>query len=251
MEYLNQIMQTAGNNSEIALLLVLFIVAWGGQCVGLVVSRQWYLVPFAVGLVGLTGFLLNPIADSRTLFDIQSALLSRDSLILLCGVQLLLTAACLLAALHTVSSSYPERWRTALGVLSCIPSPAVIVFALLLELHWLSSQAGARPELAGIGVGVVLALSMSLLCFIGVWLKQTFVLRIQIVCCLTTCILVGLLTTLDQSLPAIQTTQPFQQLIQESGLAVLITLALVSAGLLLERNQQSRQIQPPSGGKSS
>ncbi|QDU03526.1 hypothetical protein V6x_32470 [Gimesia chilikensis] len=251
MDYLNHIVPSAGNSSEMALLLVLYIVAWGSQSAGLVVSRQWYLVPFAVGLVGLTGFLLNPIADSRTLFDIKTALLSRDSLLLLCGGQLFLTAACLMTTLYSVSSTCPERWRTALGFISCIPSPAVIVFALLLELQWLSSQAGARPELAGIGVGVFLALSMSLLCLLGAWLKQTFLIRFQLTCCLMTCILAGLLTTLGQSLPAVQTTQTFRQLIQESGLAVLITVALVAAGFLLERNHQTRQFQAPSDGKSS
>lgn len=251
MQHFFQFVQIIITKGEASVLALAFVVAIGNQSAGLVYSRQRPFFLFACGLVGLTGFLMNPIADSNTMFDLQAKLSSPDLLLALCACQLLLSAACLTAALRTVSGNNRDRWQTTLGFLSCIPSPVVVISALLIEQQWLASEVGARPELAGIGVGSTIALIMIVGCVIGSFLKTNFVLRIHIISCLSLCTLAGLLTTLNQSLPEVKQAQSLWQMVLETGLALLIALICISVGFLLGRNQQTQMMQAVANNKSS
>lgn len=228
------------SNFESSLLALAFVVALVSQSTGLVCSRQRPLFLFAFGLIGLTGFLMNPIADSKTIFDLKTSLTSPDVLLALSAGQFLLSGTSLIVALRTISGTRQERWQTVLGFLSCIPSPAVIITALLIEQQWLALQVGARPELAGIGVGTAFTVTMIIACIIASCLKDVFVLRIHIVSCLSLCTLAGLLTTLNQSLPEVKQAQSPMQMILETGLALLIAFICISAGMLSARKQQTR-----------
>lgn len=246
-----QMIQTVISNCEGNLLVIAFLAAVICQSMGLVYSRQWFLVPFAIGLAGLTGFLLNPIADSNTLLDLQERVLAPDILLLFCAGQLLLSAACLTAGLRMVSSNNHEFWSLVLAIISSIPSPVVVISILFVEQQWLASQVGTRPELAGICVGSALILIMIMMCLIGYLLKPCFVLRIHIIGCLTLCILAGLVTTLNQTLPEVKQVQSLWQMFLETGLALLIALIFVSVGFLLGRNQQTQIKQVVATNKSS
>tara|TARA_R110002095_G_scaffold114656_3_gene100063 strand:+ start:124 stop:879 length:756 start_codon:yes stop_codon:yes gene_type:complete len=240
MEEILQSIQSGIDNSEGSLLVTGFLAAVVCQSTGLVYSRQWFLLPFAIGLAGLTGFLLNPIADSNTLLDLQERLLVPDILLLLCAGQLLLCAGCLISGLRMISSTNHDSWKLVLGILCSIPSPVVVISILFVEQQWLASQVGARPELAGISVGSVLILIMIIMCLIGSLLKPFFVLRIHIISCLTLSILAGLVTTMNQSLPESNQSQPLGQMLLETGLTALISLFCISIGFVLERNRQNR-----------
>ncbi|WP_417385727.1 hypothetical protein [Gimesia sp.] len=246
-----QVIQTVISNSEGNLLVIAFLAAVICQSMGLVYSRQWFLIPFAIGVAGLTGFLLNPIADSNTLLDLQERVLAPDILLFLCAGQLLLSAASLTSGLRIITSKKHDFWSLVLGIISSVPSPVVVISILFVEQQWLASQIGARPELAGICVGSALILIMIMMCLIGYLFKPNFVLRIHIIGCLTLCILAGLVTTLNQTLPEVKQVQSLWQMFLETGLALLIALIFVSVGFLLGRNQQTRIKQVVATNKSS
>lgn len=238
MTFLQELLVNIFQNYETSLLALAFVIAVGSQCAGLLVSRQWFLLPLALGIAGLSGFLLNPLADSNTVLDLQLRFTGADTLLALCAGQFLLSAACLLAVLRSVSGVNRLRWQTVLGLLSCLPSPALLVPLLLVEQQWLASEQGARPELAGIGAGVAVALLLLSGCICGRFLKQQIVLRLHISGCLGLCLLAGLLTTLNQSLPDIVPGQTLGQMLQETGVALSIAVVCAGIGFFLGRRDQ-------------
>lgn len=81
-------------------ILLLAAVSLLQAAAGIGRSRQWYALAVIFGLTALAGFLLNPVADATTAFDVKAALKGPEMLTLLCIVQFVLGALALVFGLR-------------------------------------------------------------------------------------------------------------------------------------------------------
>lgn len=137
--------------------LALSAFALAHAALGLVRSRQWYILPASAGLTALAGFLLNPLADANTALDLRMKLTGYEALTLLCIAQFLLLAGAWRLGFRLDSAADSPHTALALAVVQTVPAPAVLVAMLLLEQAWLADLPGARPEAVGRQVGLIAA----------------------------------------------------------------------------------------------
>lgn len=122
--------------------------------VGLGRSRQWTLLPLALGLTALAGFLLNPLADASSSRHLRAALGSHDVLTSLAIVQMVLAAVAIAFSLRLMDGRR-TGWRAfGLGVVHTLPAPMLVVAMLFWQQAWLEQAVGARPETVGRYVGL-------------------------------------------------------------------------------------------------
>ena len=122
--------------------------------VGLGRSRQWTLLPLALGLTALAGFLLNPLADASSSRQLRAALGSHDVLTSLAIVQMVLAAVAIAFSLRLMDGRRTGWWAFGLGVVHTLPAPMLVVAMLFWQQAWLEQAVGARPEAVGRYVGL-------------------------------------------------------------------------------------------------
>lgn len=225
------------SSGEGAILIVAISLAVVWQASGLVLSRNWTLLPLGLGLAGLSAFLLNPWADSTSAVDLRQWVLNRDHLLLLCGAQFLMAMASFAIALKLAGETERSlgRWQTLLAVLHCVPSPVVLVGALFAEQSWLSRQVGARPELVGINAGLAAAAVLAIACLLLAFVKQKMQTQVALTFACLVALFAGLLTTINQSLPEIAQVDATQRAIHSMGLGMIVVVPAVVIGFAWER----------------
>ena len=196
---------TLGIGGEGVLLAAVFVIALVAVASGLIWSRQWHLLLIAAGLIGLTGFLLNPLADSQSPLDLRAMLLGPDVLLAACVGQIVLAGAMLTVGLQVVAKPEAARWRIGLAALCCVPQPAVVMGMLLAEQLWLARQLGARPEWVGVGVSLLTLLLLAI-CGVSCWLVgRARLASVHLVSSLLLGVAGALWTAVPQTLPATRT----------------------------------------------
>ncbi len=130
--------------------------------VGLGRSRQWTLLPLALGLTALAGFLLNPLADASSSHQLRDVLGNHDVLTSLAIVQMVLAAAAIAFSLRLVDGRRTGWWAFGLGVVHTLPAPMLVVAMLFWQQAWLEQAIGARPEVVGRYVGLTCALLLTI-----------------------------------------------------------------------------------------
>lgn len=133
--------------------------------VGLARSRQWALLPLALGLTALAGFLINPLADATTSHQLRGMLSSHEVLTSLAIVQMILAASALMIGLRLSAGRPGSWWSLWLGSIHSLPAPALVIAMLFWEHAWLARFVGARPELVGRNVGLGVALLLGICTF--------------------------------------------------------------------------------------
>lgn len=223
------------SSAEATLLAVSCGVALISLASSFLWARQWYLLPVTLGLLVLSGFLVNPLADSRSAFDLRLMLLGPDFLLAACVLQILLSAASFAVGLRLVAQPESSRWKLLLASLCCVPQPVVVLSMLLIEQQWLAAQFGARPEWVGTLVPLlltVIVLGAGAACWLlpSTWLA---------LCQLTSSLLLGvascLFTTTANALPLGNQTELGLQALQALGPAVLLGVVCLAIGMLWER----------------
>ncbi|QDS96484.1 hypothetical protein FF011L_52950 [Roseimaritima multifibrata] len=237
--------QTCFSSSESALLTccVALTVVW--QTTGLAVSRQWFLLPFAWGVVGLSVFLLNPIADSTSPFDLREKLLNPNTLALLGGIQVLVTGFSFSLGLRSVSTLHQERWRLLLGVLHCIPPLPILLGGLLAQQMWLSQQVGARPEWGGVMVGVTAVVLLAVCSGGAILLSANRRSQVHLLSGVLLGVLVLLAVTADRSLPTEPSEATTDAAVRSLLPCVLVIGACIAAGVVLEVRRNRRLVASP------
>jgi hypothetical protein len=129
--------------------------------VGLGRSRQWTLLPLALGWTALAGFLLNPLADASSSHQLRAALGNHDVLTSLAIVQMVLAAMAIAFSLRLVDGPRCGWWAFGLGVVHTLPAPMLVVAMLFWQQAWLEQAIGARPEAVGRYVGLTCALLLT------------------------------------------------------------------------------------------
>lgn len=137
--------------------LVLGGVALLQAVLGLGRSRQWYMLPVLFGLLALTGFLLNPFADSHAPQDLRAFVTSREALSWLAIGQFLLTCGSLALGLRMTDQQHDGHHAVWLSVLQSVPQPLLVVAMLLWEQACLMTSSNARPDAVGLRVGFAVA----------------------------------------------------------------------------------------------
>ncbi len=131
----------------------LALLSLAHAALGIARARQWYVLPVAVGLTALAGFLVNPFADSSTALDLRTKLTSYETLTTLCIVQFVLTAATLALSLRIDTENQGSSLPFWLSVIHAIPAPLLVIGMLIVEQTQLAEFPGARPEPVGRQVG--------------------------------------------------------------------------------------------------
>ncbi|TWU35742.1 hypothetical protein Q31b_51770 [Novipirellula aureliae] len=149
------------------LSILLAIPALLFSAIGLVRSRQWYMIPVAAGLLALAGFLLNPLADSYSIIDLKERLTNFETLTLMCIIQMMCVVIAMVASqqMGDPIGAHNDAWKTKsrerrsilLGIVSSLPGPLLLVTMLLIEQGILSGTTESRPEPVGRMVGIAFA----------------------------------------------------------------------------------------------
>ncbi|MEM8733685.1 MAG: hypothetical protein AAGG44_05670 [Planctomycetota bacterium] len=219
------VLRGAVTSYEGSLLLVcaVWMIVW--QVAGLVTARQWYLLPLAIGLSALAAFLVNPVADANSLFDLR-AIFSRSSLLSnLVLLQTILVALSLVAGLQATKVGGDERWRIVLGAIHCIPAVPVVVAALLVQQAWLAQQVGSRPEFVGLSSSGLVGGLILVGCFVFLPVNRSVRAKVHLLSCVAVIIIVSLIPGLNAPIPAAQ-----DGLANQSALTSLLPFLLL-AGL--------------------
>jgi hypothetical protein len=234
MDILVKLASGAVGGFDVGLVTLGTLVALVWQCLGLAWSRQWFLMPLAVGLAALGAFLLNPLADSTSLVDLQSALSSGDLPLLICSLQILIAGVSVWMAIKSTAEPNEERWRIGVGALHCLPSPLLIVGVLTLQQQWLSLEVGARPE----GVGLLVALSLAgllvLMVGAGIVLSPLIRTKLYLLASLMLMALAALMTALGRALPSSTNATDWQQKFVEIGVATAFVAIFLLVGYGIE-----------------
>lgn len=222
----------SSSESNLLTCCVALAVVW--QASGLAVSRQWFLLPFAWGVMGLTVFLLNPIADSTSPFDLREKLLNPNTLAVLGGVQVLMTACSLSLGLRAVSEVHRERWCFLLGVLHCIPPLPILLGALLVQQMWLSQQVGARPEWGGFVIGLTAIVLLSVSSGGAILLSAIRRSQVHLLSGILLGVLVCLAVTADRSLPTNHSEATTEAAVSSLLPCVVVIGVCIVVGIVLE-----------------
>ncbi|RCS47621.1 hypothetical protein DTL42_13940 [Bremerella cremea] len=240
MDVLHGLIHSILNNGDAALLSVGCGVALISLASSFIWSRQWYLLPIPLGLLALTGFLLNPLADSRSAFELRQILLGPDFHLAACVLQIILSAASFAVGLRLVAQPENSRWKVLLASLCCVPQPVVVLSMLLIEQQWLSAQFGARPEWVGT---VVPLLMLAIMLGAGAvcWLLPNTWLAL---CQLTSALLLGvascLFTTTANALPLGNQAELATHAVYALVPAALLGVVCLAIGIVWERLSTSR-----------
>jgi hypothetical protein len=142
-----------------SLVLPMALLCLGQIAIGLGRSRQWYMLPIAALLLGLVGFLINPLADASSLIDLKNQLTSYETLTLLCVCQFMLVSVTAWLNWQVDETRIIASQRSAIGLawLAALPAPAVVVAMLLIEQVALTTTPQARPEAVGWEIGLAAA----------------------------------------------------------------------------------------------
>lgn len=238
MEFLQKLAAGAVGNFDASLITIGVLVAVAWQCLGLAWSRQWFLLPLAIGLSGLGAFLLNPVADSTSLVDLQSFLSRGEFPFLICSLQMLVAGITVWIVIKSRAEPTQEWWRLAIGALHCLPSPLVLAGVLLLQQQWLSLEAGARPE----GIGLIVALSLAgllvLTVCVAMALSPMLRTKLYLLVSLMLLSLAALLTALESSLPSSNSATDWQKSLTEIGIGAAVVFVFLVVGYGIEANSQ-------------
>lgn len=209
---------------DAVLITICSVFAILNATAGLAASRQWTLIPLAVGLPALIAFLLNPLADRSSTEELRALLMTDPILTLVCSVQLLqsvITAWCLI---RIAGDSQNRRWPVLLGSVCCITPPVLACQLLLLEHWYLLSVQNSRPESTGLWMGLAAATLSLLLMLLFLWTPRERLLKLALSASLLSTMTSIVLSAAGQSLPAIA----------ETGVAVSLTeISVASIGVLL------------------
>ncbi|WP_158265493.1 hypothetical protein [Blastopirellula marina] len=240
MDVIQSLIAAVFSNGEAALLGLACTAALLSLTSGLIWSRQWYLLPVSLGLLGLAGFLVNPLADSRSSLDLRQMLLGPDTLLAACVLQIVLAVACFAVGLQIVAHPKSERWKLVLASLCCVPQPVVVLSMLLSEQHWLSAQFGSRPEWVGTIVPLIVLLAVVFIGAICWAIRPTWLIWLQLVTSLLLGTTSALFATTANSLPLGNQTELATHALKALGPAVLVAAVCVAIGMIWERLATSR-----------
>lgn len=231
---------TLGLGGEGILLAAVFGIALVSIASGLIWSRQWHMLLIAAGLIGLAGFLLNPLADSQSPLDLRNMLLGPAVLLAACVGQIVLAGAMLAVGLQVAGTPESARWRIALATLCCIPQPAVVMGMLLAEQQWLAQQLGARPEWVGVGVSLLTLLLLGLCGAVCLLLGRVRLASVNLVSSLLLGVAGALWAAVPQALPATKSDGLAQHGLESLVPACVVVGVLLAIGFAWERWQQRR-----------
>lgn len=194
--------------------------------IGLARSRQWALLPLALGLTALAGFLINPLADATTSHQLHGMLSSHEVLTWLAIVQMILAASALVVGLRLSPGGREGWWSLWLGSIHSLPAPALIVAMLFWEHAWLARFVGARPELVGRNVGLGVALLLAICTFVAMTVAARKLALVH-------CLLSGTIVLACMFVPLLPLPLPGMQLdLQPLDMAGRVTwIAIVGLGV--------------------
>lgn len=243
-----ELLHTLSSNGEAAMLAVVCLAAMLSLVSGMLWARQWYLLVVSLGLIALTGFLANPLADSRSALDLRMMLMGPDVLLVACVLQTLLAAASFTLGLRLVAEPNRERTKLAMSILYCVPQPVFVLSMLLVEQHWLSQQLGARPEWIGILVpGIMLLVILSLI-VVGLFLRQLTLALLHFASSATVGVASTLFATTASSLPTGDQAELITHALTGLGPALLLGMVCLAVGMAWERQVIARSLdQIPTG----
>jgi hypothetical protein len=239
---LTTIIPEAASSPEAASVLLTALLSLVVSALGLIASRQWYLLIVYSVLLMLVGFLLNPLADSTTPLDLKSTLTSPDFSTVAGILQLLLLGASIYTLIKVLNAADPtrkDRWQVAFGITNSLPLPAVALALLLTEQALLARGLNVRPEQVGLFCGVLatsvlIVVSLLFLCLPS-RLRYITYFYISIAAILAT----SLLLTMQAPLPTIPaSTEPL--LPKGTGIVLAVTTTLILTGAMLAWRKQRR-----------
>lgn len=217
-------------------------IALASLASGMIWSRQWHLLVISIGLIGLAGFLLNPLADSRSSFDLRNLLLGPQVLLSACIGQIVLAGAAFAVGLRVAAQPEVARWRVVLAVIYCVPQPAVVMAMLLVEQMWLARGLGSRPEWVGIGVSLLTLAAIGLVSVVCLLIGRKRIAVVNLISSLLLCVAGALLAAMPQALPATN-----QQGLAMHGLEATAPAGIAAAACLAMgfawKSWQRRQLQ--------
>ena len=238
MEFLQKLAAGAVGNFDASLVTLGALVAMAWQCFGLSWSRQWFLLPLAIGLSGLGAFLLNPVADSTSLVDLHSSLSRGELPFLICSLQMLVAGIAFWFVIRSTDEPTKERWRLFVGAMHCLPSPVVLVGVLLLQQQWLSLEVGARPEGIGLIVALLLATALTLTVCVAMALSPMLRTKLYLLASLILVSLAALLTARESSLPSPTIATGWQKSLIEIGIGAAVVFVFLAIGYGIEADSQ-------------
>jgi hypothetical protein len=222
-------------SAESSLLAVGVMLSLAWQSLGLANSRQWFLLPVAVGLTGLAAFLLNPLADATSLVDLQQSLMAGNGLVTLCAIQFTFAATSFWLGIRSAGSDRPEPWELLLGILHSIPVGTVLLGMLFIEQQWLARQIGARPEWVGLSVAVGVGLLLLLITLMLALLPRRLIRKSHLFSALWLAALAALLTSFDRSLPSVPTEIRSPEMMASNLVGLLVGGVCLAIGFTFER----------------
>ncbi len=228
MESVTAILEQVASSNEGSLVLVCCLGMLFWQVAGLVAAQQWYLLPLAIGLTALAVFLVNPVADANSLFDLRARFARGSVLGTLALIQALLIGVSFWSGLRAAGIERSDRWRMLLGAVHCCPAIPVVMGALFLQQAWLSQEVGSRPELVGLISGLIVSAAILLGCLIGLGLSRFLRSQVHLLSCVAALTIVCLIPSLNTPPPSGQNGIAMQAAV--TSLVPFLVLAALCLG---------------------
>lgn len=247
MEIASKIFQDSFSGGAPTLLAIATVLTLIWQASGFAIGRQWALLIPYIGIIGLGGFLVNPIADNQSTPELIRLFASPSLLNNLCIVQLLIVGGNFLLTLKAIQTkpSGDMRWWFSAGFLLSLPSPVLITSLLAIEHRWLTYEIGARPEIVGISIGLGGAAFATFTTVILSRLPIRITLPTNLLSSLALVAILTLLPTTIQDLPS--TSDPINQVdfLLPLGVGIAIATTLIALGFAIEWRQWRIRLNSP------